>query len=93
MRLLGQGAHALTIPHIPMMTFGDYARHVISPTLGIECVGDTLPVKVCTADLRVVFNGESAHRRLGELLGRTDELVARPPDPVEYRGLVGNARC
>ena len=77
--------------HLPM---GSYLRFVLAPALGLACDGDTVFAKIHTPELRVVFNNECRHRRVGELLRDGSDLMFAPwpmNDPSTIRSLRGNA--
>ena len=76
------------------MTMGAYLRFVLAPALGLACDGDTVFAKIHTPELRVVFNNECRHRRMGELLKDGNDLMLTPwpiGDPSTIRSLRGNA--
>ena len=80
------------IPFVPDMLMGQYIRDVIAPALGLPSA-DTVPVKVHTPDLRVVFQNACRLRRVGDLLTNGSVLVVSqwPRDPSTVNSLIGNA--
>jgi hypothetical protein len=84
----------VSLPYHRDLSMARYLRAVIAPALGLECEQGTVRTKVHTPELRVVFNNECRHRRVGELLADGGGLIAnRWPhnDPSTERSLEGNA--
>lgn len=85
----------LSVSYEPQMTMGEYLKQVLAPALGLECDSDqTVHSKIHTTELRVVFNNECRHRRVGELLKDGTRLMANKwplNDPSTEKSLLGNA--
>jgi len=84
----------LSLPYEPNMSMAEYLKSVLAPALGLECDLDhTVHTKIHTTELRVVFNNECRHRRVGDLLKDETRLMANewPKDPSTKRSLIGNA--
>ena len=85
----------LSVSYEPSMSMAEYLKNVLAPALGLECESDdTVYTKIHTTELRVVFNNECTHRRVGELLKDGTRLIANKwplNDPSTRKSLVGNA--
>lgn len=84
----------VSLPYHGNMSMARYLRAVVAPALGLEWEDGTVRARIHTPELRVVFNNECNHRRVGEKLQDGAMLIAnRWPlnDPSTERSLVGNA--